>query len=129
MKIKLSKKTIGIALLVLLVAVFIWWYFFKRNSSDGINADDKQAYEDMIQIFKNSGDAAALSWMMKYVNDRYNGNGFTDDYLINGKITKSGAWLQIYDQTYFGRGYKGSDTAHDQMWNVFTNLKAKMQAN
>lgn len=100
-----------IAIIVLLLgAVGLGVYLYKNKNGGAAalaNAPtvapwDEALLERLMTYFRQNADAGALSWLTPNARDNYEGTGenIHRDYLINGKVTKSGAFMATYAAQY-----------------------------
>lgn len=112
-----TKKTIGIVLLIVLAAAGgIWWLLRAKKQKEAaaltdaaksaVSAADAATYQSLTDYFTANCNPDALTWMLPYVKDILDGKKpINEDYLVAGKLTKSGAFMAIYASTYYSFGY------------------------
>lgn len=150
------KKTIGIGIVVTLILGAAIWYFmvYRRQggpaaaaiqqSGSGLGDADTATFNAMLEEFKKNSDAAALSWLLPYVDQTMTGtnaNPLSADYKIGGKLTKAGTFLGEYARayhpagTFYGKkpGDEGYDEArqkfNDTMYALWESFKTQYLAN
>ncbi len=104
-------------LLILLAAAGSVWYLLRLKkqkdaasldnaASSAASAEDASTYQQLTDYFKTNCNPDALTWMLPYVKKILDGKKpINEDYLVAGKLTKSGAFMAIYASTYYPFGY------------------------
>jgi len=134
-----SKKILGFALLGLLVVAGIVYYFMGKKGGSaeqkvaakpGLGPADDAAFQQMVALFKSEADPEAISWLMDSVAEDMSGTNpvpLDPDYLINGQVSKSGAFIGEYARQYYGFDYKfkvSKDDFNAKIYAIFNAFKA-----
>lgn len=132
---KLTKKhIIGIVLLVA-VAVALWYFVLRKKPAvDGmpaVNSADQGAYDALFNLLNANISSDALNnWLGDIAKEYYSGKRAAyKDYLINGQLTKTGALLAAFASSYYGNAaYEFKIPMQDlnnQAYKIFYDLKGQ----
>lgn len=137
-----------LAVVLVAVAGGVAYFFFRKESTGSsssptatttaaasLTADKADTYQlkVMVDYFKKNVDDGAINWINGGVQEILNGERpLSSVYLVNGQVTKSGAFYDIISSSYFGYGYKiksGKPEAEvaSAMYNMFVNWKTAQE--
>ena len=142
---------IGVVLL-LAAALLAYFLFFKKKTGvapDGTvtvagtpvtgtyTADDKAAFQQLVSQFNNGiGVSDTPNWVLVDFQKNLQANNIYADYLVNGKVTLTGAFLATVsaeyindahdsDATYWPGGAAKANATRDAMYATFYSFKNK----
>ena len=126
-----TKLIIGIALIFALVGFYL--YSKKATTSTEtkaagppMDATDEANFKKLVSTFKSKCDPKALDWMLPLVKELTDGFGtLKPENLINGKVTKAGAFSQVYGESYWPPqyGYRTTADAGEVISRMFQQMK------
>lgn len=133
---KVDKKRLIIIVAVILIGVAAFLLLKKSSEpADPLASDtaapdwDESTYQKMVSYFKQNADSTALHWMNPLVKKVYTGEtAIHPDYLIDGKVTKCGAFLAVYAAAYHSNPntkFKiDRQKFNEEIYNMFYQVKA-----
>lgn len=128
-----KKNKLFILIGIALAAFGVYWFFIKpkdplSDQNANIPGWDQSLYNEVLQFFKDNADPNALTWMRKYIRERYDSGIDEHGYhSINGYFGKGGALLATIFSTYSGNPttYKknGEEAFNQGLWDIFNKYK------
>lgn len=132
---KLTKKTIIGIVLLIAVAVALWYFVFRKKAGavdglDAVDAGDQAAYDAMFNLMSANVGPHDMVWIGDLAKKYYTGESRETDAgrLINGRSTKAGALLSTWATAYYPYDYTfkmDKNQLNGQLYSIFYNYKAQ----
>lgn len=127
---KKQQKKILIIILVLGISFAVWHFYLRKQIGfSAVDNADQQAYDQLYNYLSGQIDTASLSgWLSDIAKEFYNGQRqLHPDYLVNGKVSKTGALIAAWASSYYGYGgyqfNSDMDAINDQAYRIFYTYK------
>lgn len=120
-------KKIAVVVLIIITALTANYLIAWKRRKD----EEDYYFNKLLDAFNQYADSSALHWLLPGMNEYMNGIRQIDPaYLIDGKITKPGAFMAVYASSYDGSGaFVNGDPKEvlDKMYSIFYEAKQKRQ--